>query len=104
MLAISKVAETLLHNVPNSTPPTYVASCRVLPTLEFLPLLPTQQNLDSLQAFLDPLPNSPVAVQASRARLVAKLQHQLQWVNEHLQAGSELCQVASQLASTTTAT
>lgn len=77
--------------------PDTCCCCRVLPALEFLPLLPTQQHLDSLQAFLEPVPSTPLQVLASKARLTAKLEHQVQWVQQHLQPDSELCQLARQL-------
>lgn len=66
--------------------------------MEFLPLIPTQENLNSLQAFVGPVPDSPLPVQASKTRLLAKLEHQVQWVQQHLQADSELCHLTSQLA------
>ena len=83
---------------------TLIAACRVLPTLEFLPLIPIQENVDSLQAFLAAVTDDSLAVEASKARLVAKLAHQVQWVQQHLQSDSELCRLASELASSAAAT
>lgn len=74
------------------------SSCRALGTLEFLSLLPTQQNLDSLRTFLGPLPDAPLAVAASKARMVAKLEHELHWAQTHLHTDSNLCLLAGQLA------
>lgn len=77
----------------------------MLSALESLPLIPTQQNYDSLNDFLDPLQTTTLVDTASKARLTAKLQHNVQWVRQHVQAEepiSELCQMDSSIAHTAT--
>lgn len=77
----------------------------MLNALESLPLIPAQQNYDGLSSFLDPLQTTTLVDTASKARLTAKLQHNVQWVRQHIQAEeliSELCQSASSIARTAT--
>ena len=77
----------------------------MLSALESLPLIPAQQNYDGLSSFLDPLQTATLVDMASKARLTAKLQHDIQWVQQHVQAEepiSELCQSASSIARTAT--
>ena len=74
--------------------------CRVFTTLEFLPFIPTQQNLDSLTAFLGASGDGATAPQANRVRLLAKLQHNVQWVAENIDAASpqsSLCSAADEM-------
>lgn len=73
----------------------------MLAALEALPFIPTQQNIDSLRVFLETVQTATLASTASKARVIAKLQHSVQWVQRHLQAQdptSALCQIASTTA------
>lgn len=54
--------------------------CRIFTTLESLQFISTQQNLDSLTTFLRPSGDGATAPAANRIRLLAKLQHNVQWV------------------------
>ena len=74
----------------------------MLSALESLPLIPAQQNYDGLSSFLDPLQTTTLVDTASKARLTAKLQHNVQWVQQHVQEESELCQSADSIARTAT--
>ena len=69
-------------------------------TLESLPFIPTQQNLDSLTAFLGPVGDGATAPEANRVRLLAKLQHNVEWVADNFDAAgpsSSLCSAADEM-------
>lgn len=73
----------------------------MLAVLESFPFIPSQQNLDSLSTFLTPVQTTTQAETASKARLLAKLQHNVQWVQQHISTQghiSSLCQSASSMA------
>ncbi len=83
----------------------HVTPRRMLEDLESLLFIPTQQNYDSLSTFLEPVQTTTLAGTASKARLLAKLQHNVEWVQQHVQAQdsiSSLCQSASSMAGTNT--
>ncbi|KAL3147444.1 hypothetical protein ABBQ38_014505 [Trebouxia sp. C0009 RCD-2024] len=73
---------------------------KVLGALESLPFLPTQANLDRLGHFLELVPAESLPAIASKARLLARLHHQVTWVQQHLKHESDLCLRASELVST----
>ena len=74
--------------------------CRILSALESLPFVPSQANLDSLDHFLEQVSAVLFPDIASKARLLAKLQHQVKWVQQHMKQGSDLCLRAGELVST----
>lgn len=69
--------------------------CRIFTTLESLPFIPTQQNLDSLTAFLGPSGDGASAPEYNHARLLAKLQHNVQWVADNIKSELSLCTAAA---------
>ena len=71
--------------------------CRILGALELLPVTPTQANYDSLSHFLEPIQAGFLPDTASKARILAKVQHQVDWVQQHMRQGSSLCLKASEL-------
>ena len=77
-------------------------ACRIFTTLESLPIIPAQQVLDSLTSFLSPTGDGATAPEYNRVRLLAKLQHNVQWVADNIDAAaptSRLCTVAAQMLS-----
>ncbi len=73
----------------------------MLAVLESFPFIPSQQNLDNLSTFLTPVQTSTQAETASKARLLAELQHDVQWVQQHIPTQghmSSLCQSANSMA------
>ena len=73
--------------------------CRILDDLQWLQLVPTQQHLDELSQFLEPVQATSIVDTASKARLLAKLQHRVQWVHQHMVAEADLCLRAGMIAS-----
>ena len=70
--------------------------------LEFLPFIPTQQNLDSLTTFPGTLGDGTTAPEANRVRLLAKLQQNVQWLADSIDAASlqsSLCLADEMLSS-----
>lgn len=72
--------------------------CRILGALELLPFTPKQANYDNLTHFLEQVQPGSLGDTASKTRLLAKAQHQLTWVQQHMQQGSELCLKANELS------
>ena len=77
--------------------------CRLFTTLESLSFVPSQQNLNSLNAFLSASGNGACAPVANRIRLLAKLQHNVQWVAANIAtAQSGLCATAAGMLKSST--
>ena len=69
----------------------YLLQYRILDGLQWLDFTPTQQHLDELSQFLQPVQATSLVETAGKARLMAKLQHQVDWVQQHMDAESDLC-------------
>ena len=65
--------------------------------MELLPVTPTQANYDSLSHFLEPIQAIFLPGRASKARILAKVHHQVNWVQQHMRQGSSLCLRAREL-------
>lgn len=71
--------------------------CRILDALELLPFTPSQANYDNLTHLLEQVQPGALG-DTGQARLLAKAQHQLTWVQQHMRQGSDLCLKASELS------
>ena len=82
------------YNGPQQPLLTCLMLCRIFTTLESLSFVPTQSNLDSLTSFLSSSGDGASAPMYNRVRLLAKLQHNVQWMSTNISPPAALCSTA----------